>query len=402
MTEELQLPEILYMSHNGVIITGEDEIPISGISAHFSEDGLVIIEGTIPRNREIDGKFDIIFQDKNGWNISAKNFVIIKRNESIVAGVPPDQHSSTFESRGLRLIAERGEIKPTDNVDIYYVITDIDFASERRIEGFRERGIKFNINLLKNIMLIKSNNIQVPRSVGYFALSDVFSAINEKWRNIFDILLLILKFAASDFISHPVMYVTNHSGGERIEAASCMEYNGKGSNIFYLGYPGTISGLVESTFEQFASLRSNLDLDKLIAYYVMMKHSRFVDTKYLLGCIFMEGLKYSFSKNIKRITYDEQRHGFKKSDGSNYAFKELIDLLYREYNITNGSTTFIKYRNEVVHEGALSSISFEEIILKEQELETTIEHLLLNILKYDGLYWDRSSREWVEYNTIIT
>ena len=61
---------------------------------------------------------------------------------------------------------------------------------------------------------------------------------------------------------------------------------------------------------------------------------------------------------------------------------------------------FIRFRNEVIHQGAISSIPFEEIIIEKNKLEMIIEHLLLNILQYDGIYWDRLSNEWVEYKSL--
>ena len=134
-----------------------------------------------------------------------------------------------------------------------------------------------------------------------------------------------------------------------------------------------------------------------------MKNTSFVDNSYLLGCVFMEGLKYSFAKNIKRYPYNARAHKFLKPDGvAKYSFEDLINKLYEHFHIADGDTTFIKYRNEVIHEGVLSSISFEEILAKKRDLEITIEHLLLNILKYDGNYWDKPSGEWVDYKSIAT
>lgn len=403
MLEELQLPEVFYVSQNGLIKAEEIQIPIFGISAYLSENGAIIIEGTIAeRHQENINNFDIVFQDKNGWKITAKNFSIFEENVTIQAGVVSGQLSATFKSKGWKLIAERGEIKTTDNVNIYNIITDLEFADERRISGFKERGIKFKLDELKDLVLIKSSIPQVPRCVGYFAVADTLSGFETKWRDLLDHLLLTLRFAASNFINTPIIYINNSNGGERIEVTSCIENVGRGSSIFYLGYPGTISDLINSTFRQFISLRKDLDLDKLLMYYIMMKNSRFVDNTYLLGCVFMEGLKYSFARNIKKISYDAAAHKFLKSDGkTKYNFDELITLLYSHFDINHGSKAFIKYRNEVIHEGAISSIAFENILSEKQELEITIEHLLLNILKYDGLYWDKLSRQWTDYSSIV-
>lgn len=300
------------------------------------------------------------------------------------------------------MIAERGEISPNDEVNIYNIITDIKFASEIRIPGFSQRGIKFSLDELNRLVLIKIEVPQVPRSVGYFVIDDQFSNYDQLWRNYLDILELMLRFADTDFINSPILYIKNQAEGEYLEIISYIEYGGRGSKIFYLSYPGTISDFVNSTFRQFVSLRERLDLDKLLMYYIMMKNTGFVDNSYLLACVFMEGLKYSFAKNIKNYTYNESRHKFEKFSGGFYQFEELIHELYDEYGITNRNTSFIRYRNEVVHEGKISSISFEEVLREKMKLQITIEHLLLNMLKYEGLYFDRSSRQWVDYNSIIT
>ena len=404
MPEELQLPEIFFVSRNGILKNQDLEIPISGISAYLSENGVVIIEGTISATHSQDiNNFDIIFQDKNGWSITAKNFSIFEENVTIQAGAISGQPSATFKSRGWKLVANRGEINEDNNVNIYNILTDIEFASEVKIDGFRDRGVKFILDELKDLVLIKTNISQVPRSVGYFSVNDKLGVYETKWKGCLDNLLLILRFAASNYINAPIIYINSSTGAERIEITSCIEYEGHGSRIFYLSYPGTISELVNSTYKQFVSMRQDLDLDKLIMYYIMMKNSHFVDNSYLLGCVFMEGLKYSFARNIKRIPYDTRAHKFLKPDGkTKYNFDELIRLLYSEFDINHGSTAFIRYRNEVIHEGAISSIGFKDILLEKQELEITIEHLLLNILKYEGLYWDKPSRQWVDYKSIDT
>jgi|WetSurSiteA1Bulk_404760.scaffolds.fasta_scaffold11044_3 hypothetical protein len=402
MLEELQLPNIFYVSSNGIIKKLDIEIPISGISAYLSERGEIILEGFMAARHNINN-FDVIFEDKNGWKISGKNFSIFNESVTINAGQAAGSLNAAFKAKGLRLIAERGKILNEDDVNIYNIITDIEFSSEIKIKEFKERGIKFTPNELESLLLIKSNITQVPRGVGYFCVADKFGNFDNKWKNYLDVLLSILRFAASSFINSPVIYINNLKGGEHIEVTPYMEYDSCGSSIFYLGYPGTISDLINSTFKQFVTMRQILDLDKLLMYYIMMKNTRFVDNAYLLGCVFMEGLKYSFAKNLKNISYDASTHKFIKSDGkTKYSFKELIDELYHEYDITHGSTNFIRFRNEVIHEGAISSIPFIDILSQKQDLEITIEHLLLNILNYKGLYWDKPSRQWVEYRSIVT
>ncbi|VVB69060.1 Uncharacterised protein [uncultured archaeon] len=400
--EELRLPELSFLSASGIIKTPEKEIPISGIFASLSENGDVVIEGKISAGHLEINNFDIEFQDRNGWKVTGKKFSIFQESGAFVAGAVSGPHFVAFKAKGWKLIADRGEISNDDEVNIYYIITDIKFASERRIPGFIEPGIKFSLDKLNNLVLIRSEALHVPLSVGYFAVSDEFSNYGRKWENYLDILQLMFRFAATDFINLPVLYIKNRNGGEHLEITAYIEYGGRGSKIFYLSYPGSISDFVNSTFDQFILMREKLDLDKLIMYYIMMRNTGFVDNSYLLGCIFIEGLKYSFAKNIKNYGYDNTKHKFIRSTGVSYNFRELLQELYDEYHIRHGSTSFIRYRNEVVHEGKISSISFDDILREKMELQITIDHLLLKILKYNGLYWDRPSREWVDYSSITT
>jgi hypothetical protein len=400
---ELQLPELAYSSHSGTIVAQSGNVPITNVSAYLSEEGEVIITGTIDvMHPQTISNCDITFEDNNGWKIVGKKFSIFEENLAISSGSVSWPPKAAFKAKGWKLIADRGNIRDSDQVNIYNIITDINFADEVNFADLGKRGIKFLSEELKDFALIKTEVQQVPRSVAYFGVSDIYEKFEEKWRNYLDVFLLMFRFAASNFINSPVIYIKNPTGGEHIEMTSYIEYGGRGGRIFYLTYPGTVSDFVNSTFDQFVSLRKKLDLDKLIMYYIMMKNTGFVDNSYLLGCIFMEGLKHSFAKNLKGYPYDSTNHSFLKPNGSRCTFRDLINELYSEFHITHGNTGFIKYRNEVVHEGILSSISFEEILNEKQNLETTIEHLLLNILEYKGLYWDRPTREWVDYDTVVT
>ena len=397
--EPLQLPNIAFSSISGIIKIDEIEVPIYDVAAYLSREGDVIIEGKMdmfPR-RDIRN-CDVYFTDNNGWKIEGKKFIIFNEESFFQAGPNQGPLRSTFKARVLKLIAKRGEISSIDYVNVYKIETDINFASEIRVAGFKDLAVKFATEEIKNLLLFKSSIPQIPRSVGYFNIAGTFDNYNELLIKVFDNLLLLFKFAASNIINFPVTYISNSQGDELIEIVPYVKEGGQGRSIFYLSYPGTLSKLVDSTYINFVSLREILDLDKLILYYIMMKNTSFVDNAYLLGCIFMEGLKYSYAKNIKNYGVDRDR--FLKADGTRYSFRELIDEIYECYNIKNKEMDFIRFRNEVIHQGAISSIPFEEIIIEKSKLEMIIEHLLLNILQYDGIYWDRLSKEWVEYKSL--
>ncbi len=95
------------------------------------------------------------------------------------------------------MTGRRGKISSTDRVNIYKIVTDIDFAGDVRVAGLSEFAVKFNSDRLKDLLLIKSNIPEIPRSVGYFEVNDTYNNYNASWIDIFGNLLLLFKFAAS-------------------------------------------------------------------------------------------------------------------------------------------------------------------------------------------------------------
>lgn len=398
--ETLQLPGITYASDKGVIKASGGDIPITDVSAYFSPSGDVIIAGTIGLEHPEDtNNCDIVFQDNDGWNYTGKNFYIFEKKVSIRAGNDSQSFSAAFRAKGHKLICKRGKISSTDRVNIYKIITDINFAGDVPIAGLQEFAVKFKRDELKPLMLIKSNIPKIPRSVGYFELADTYGNLNKIWDGVFNDLLLLFKFAASNVINFPVTYINNSQGDELIELTPYITEGGRGSSIFYLSYPGALSDLVDSTFASISSFRDTLMLDKAIQNYVEMKNHKYVESAYLHGCVLITGLTYFFAKNIREYTQTEDK--ILKSDGTAYSFKELLEELYGYFRIADFDMDFVKYRDEILNYGGIYSIPFEVILLEKIKLETMIEHLLLNILRFEGLYWDRSSRQWVEYKSTL-
>jgi hypothetical protein len=399
--EMLQLPNIAYVSDEGVVKASDGDVPITGVYAHFSKVGEVIIEGIIDvMYSENIKNCDIMFQDDRGWTIIGENFSISETSISIQAGTELRTIRAKFKAKGHKLIAKHGTISSTDRVKIYKIVTDINFAGDIRIPGLREFAVKFTTDRLKPLTLIKSNIPAIPRSVGYFEVVDTYDNYNKTWKSIFDNLLLLFEFAASNIINFPVMYISNSLGDELIELTSYKVESGNGRSIFYLSFPGALSELVDSTFANLVSLRDTLSLDNAILNYVEMKNHRFVESAFLHGCVLVGGLAYFYAKNIKK--YMQEGNETLKYGGNSYSFEELITELYRHYDIRHFDTNFIKYRDEILNQGGIYSISFEDAVLEKIKLEEIIDHLLLNILQFNGHYWDRSSREWVEYKSITT
>jgi len=130
------------------------------------------------------------------------------------------------------------------------------------------------------------------------------------------------------------------------------------------------------------------------------------ETRILLGSVLMEGVKYAYAEHYKQYPRDSNDF-FLKPDGQRYSFRALIEEVYDEFGLKNGDTGFIQYRNEVVHQGRLSSLSRAQTKALASGLERTIEHRLLRILAYKGDYWDPTATEasgrpgvWVDFASV--
>lgn len=287
-SEHLNLPKIAFASDKGIIKTPGGDVFINDVSAYLSRVGDIIIEGTInARHPENINNCEIAFQDREGWNIVGENFSIFNEKVTINAGADPQLLTANFKAIGTKLIGKRGKLSSTDLVKIYKIVTDINFAGEVRVAGLSEFAAKFTEDSLKDLMLIKANIPEIPRSVGCFEVADIYERYSTYWIDIFDNLLLLFKFAASNVINIPVTYINNSQGDELIELTSYIKEGGSGGSIFYLGYPGELSKLVNSTFSSLVSMRNVLNLDRLILNYIMMKNIGYVDAAYLQGCVFM-------------------------------------------------------------------------------------------------------------------
>jgi hypothetical protein len=394
--KSLDLPKMPFASEIGVINTSKEDIHITDVLAYLSRVGDVIIEGSIDARHPRDmNMFNIKFKDNNGWDIVGHDFRIFEENVSIIAGVT-GKLTANFKARGHKLTCNRGKLSSSDRVTVYKIVTDIDFAGEVRIPGFNEFAVKFKTGPLNDLILFKSNIPEIPRSVGYFKIDSNYDDYLKKFPDIFDNLLLLFEFAASHIINFPLTYISNSQGDEYIEITSYTNDEKRGHSIFYLNYPGELSRLIDSTFNNFVSLRNTLNLYTLIMNYIIMKNMMFVEIAYLQGCVLIGGLTYYFAKNIKN--YQIRNSKVLMPNGSEYHINELIEETCEYFSVTNLNESFIKYRDEIINQGGVSSISFENLLEEKIKLETFIEHLILNILKFDGLYWDRTSREWVEYS----
>lgn len=387
---ELNLVEINFQSVTGTIKIDGENITVSQPTVFLNTEGEIIVEGICLEYEYRDiSKFDMEFEDVNGWMVSITNCT--KTNFSSPSG--------KLRAKCIKLNANRGQINIGDEVTMFKLLTGISFAADQFEEvcGVKERKvINFNPNDLKDIILVKSQFPKRPEINGYFAVKGSIDNIEMTFKQTFDNIEFLLNFAASNFIALPITYIRS-STAEKLEIRPGINETGRGSSILYLQYPGTLSNFINSTYEQYKNLCNVLDLQKLFHYYIMMKNTGFLENAYLLGSVFMEGLKYSYAKNKYKI--DTNGFFLKPNTNKTFTFIELIKEIYQTYGIKKGDTEFIKYRNEVIHRGDIS-LPFPDLLDKVIQLEITIEHLILNILNYNGLYWDRTRGSWIDYKLV--
>lgn len=136
-----------------------------------------------------------------------------------------------------------------------------------------------------------------------------------------------------------------------------------------------------------------------------MKEANHAELRLLMGSVLMECLKYHYAKNFKK--YKEVKNNFVKPFANHktakslkrsekYTFRELIEEIYDEFKVNNKDLNFIKYRNEVVHQG-IFEVPYSEAKIILDELERSITEIILNILQFKGLYFDLEVDKWVKY-----
>lgn len=128
-----------------------------------------------------------------------------------------------------------------------------------------------------------------------------------------------------------------------------------------------------------------------------MANQEFIEVKILIGCVWMEAIKYEYASNIAKYKKDNNGYFLKPNSSKKFSFEELIKEVYTYFNISNSDVSFVEYRNEVIHEGKIS-LSFEDKKNLFNLLVCSIESIMLKILNYKGRIRDRFKGEYVEFS----
>jgi len=175
-----------------------------------------------------------------------------------------------------------------------------------------------------------------------------------------------------------------------------------GASIFHLKYPGILQNYLERAWSawdkhtDWDKHTEQLDLPALIDLYVLLKDQSHIETRMLIGSVWMEAIKYQYAKNVAGYQQNENDF-FLNPNGKKFSFKELLKEVYKHYNVPNGDLSFIPYRNEVVHQGKITKLSVPGQPDPSEGLIRSIEYTLLMILEYEGEMRDEESKKYIKF-----
>ncbi len=401
----LALPPLPFKAEAAVATTTSAGYMVSGPAATLSREGIITIEG-VSRDFLVDDSltftpFEIAFTTADGWHVTAHRCLVNVR----------EFPSGAFIVYAATLEAMRGTIQDRNHVTVYRLVSGL---PEGALDGEARRSDKFFTTAdLAPLSLVHARPEDVPliepAITGYFIVEGSYSSRRD-WEDLFGRLYNLLALAASNFVAFPLTHVTG-SRGEQVELHSTSRETGRGQSVLYLKYPMALSKFLNSTYDQYVRWRDLLDLDTLIHYYVLLKNTGYAETRILLGSVLMEGVKYAYAEHYKHWPKDKKTGKYIKPDGTAHGvlldFRSLIKEVYSEFGLKNGNTAFVRYRNGVVHQGRLSSLTWAQARDLAADLEHPIEHLLLCILAYQGDYWDTTVMDangrpgaWVDFASV--
>jgi len=218
-----------------------------------------------------------------------------------------------------------------------------------------------------------------------------------------DKLSYLLSFAAAQFVGFPWQGVWNDDESiYHIRFRDLIEPYTTGASIFHLKYPGILQNYLERAWSawdkhtDWDKHTEQLDLPALIDLYVLLKDQSHIETRMLIGSVWMEAIKYQYAKNVAGYQQNENDF-FLNPNGKKFSFKELLKEVYKHYNVPNGDLSFIPYRNEVVHQGKITKLSVPGQPDPSEGLIRSIEYTLLMILEYEGEMRDEESKKYIKF-----
>lgn len=296
----------------------------------------------------------------------------------------------------LELTIKKGNISisKNDEIDIFCTLRMNKFSGEE----FDETG-NCCVNLLdfvsKNERLYSMPIPEISNCNGYLYFPIRMSKFNNYGKKLIDRLCSLLSFVSANFVDSPYQVLWKNHENYMIQICPG-KFSNKGDGIFRIDYPGIVQNYLKSAWTAWENYIGKIDLPALIDYYVLMKNQEFIETKILVGCVWMEAIKYEYASNIAKYKKNEHGYFLKPNNSERFTFKELIQEVYSHFKINNGNLSFIKYRNEIVHQGKIS-LSFNDKLYHCNLLVGSIEKIMLKILNYKGSVWDCFEHKYVTF-----
>lgn len=290
---------------------------------------------------------------------------------------------------------KQGCIKDTDDIAIYslFVIPEIGGAT------FDENGSRC-INSLDYIengaRLYSTITPDYEHCNAYSYIPMKYSRYTSEWNTIITKLQYILRFITANYVSSPYSLIHKDDNNYEIELFA-IESLQTGSGIFYLNYPNIVSNFLQTSWVEWDNLIPAFPLNAYIDYYVIIANLNHYEGKMIVSCVLMEAIKHDFAKNYKGYTQDSSDF-FLKPTGGRFSFKELVQEVYNQFAVTSGDLSFIRYRNEVIHQGKISIPTFSAKYAQFLLLISSIEKIFLNMFNYKGQIWNRFDEKWEEYS----
>ena len=285
----------------------------------------------------------------------------------------------------IKGIVKKGTIQANDKVGVFNILISKKFYGPNKLDKITPNTILFNTHI---------NSI--PDSSGYLYSKILFKQPKNYSKKL-DRFYNLFSFATANFVGMPYQLIYKDDNNYII-TLSYPNISKDGNGIFYIEYPKIIENFINNSWRKYARFERKLDLPVLLNYYVLIENQKFLDVKLLLCSIWMEAIKHNYAKNIARYNTNRRGYFLKPDSSSNtFSFSELVEKVYDYFNVTNGDLSFVPFRNEVVHQGKLNQ-NFGNKYNHFLQLMSSVEKILLNLFKYKGLYWDRFSEEWKDYN----
>ena len=180
--------------------------------------------------------------------------------------------------------------------------------------------------------------------------------------------------------------------------------NAGAGGVIRIEYPGPLESFLRRAWTAWDRHNGSLNLPRLIDYYLLALDQQFAESRMLIASVWMEAMKYQYATGVMGYTRKKPGAKFNKpGKKETYDFAELVAEVYDYYGVkdaygnVDGDTGFIAYRNEVVHEGRLDSVTLERRVELSESLLWTIERLMLNVLDYRGTVYSRIVGREIDY-----